>query len=110
MDMALTYTLMSFGPDREVTAKECINEQTRRAFWYDTRLLAMAKPHDMTRPTLITFRSMVVIGDFTGWHIRTNLSKAIERGDTWKELVSDANHCVLSIKRLIHVGRVTTTL
>ena len=43
MDMALTYTLMSFGPDREVTAKECINEQTRRAFWYDTRLLAKAK-------------------------------------------------------------------
>jgi hypothetical protein len=30
MDMALTYTLMSFGPDREVTAKECINEQTRQ--------------------------------------------------------------------------------
>ena len=88
MDMALTYTLMSFGPDREVTAKECINEQTRRAFWYDTRLLAMAKT---TRPDKTNTEYFQEHGKFpmvsaTNWHIRTKLWKAIERGDTWKEM------------------------
>lgn len=88
MDMALTYTLMSFGPDREVTAKECINEQTRRAFWYDTRLLAKAKTMrtDKTNTEHFQEHGKFPVVTHTDWHIRTKLWKAIERGDTWKEL------------------------
>ncbi len=88
MDMALTYTLMSFGPDREVTAKECINEQTRRAFWYDTRLLAQAKTSqpDKTDTEYFQEKGKYPMVTRTGWHIRKTLWDGIESGATWKEL------------------------
>ena len=88
MDMALTYTLMSFGPDREVTAKECINEQTRRAFWYDTRLLAQAKTARIDKTDTEYFQEYGTYPKvtYTGWHIRQTLWDGIERGDAWEEL------------------------
>lgn len=88
MDMALTYTLMSFGPDRKVTAKECINEQTRRAFWYDTRLLAQAttKALDKTDTEYFEEWGKYPTKNRTDWHIRKTLWDAIESGATWKEL------------------------
>ena len=91
MDMALTYTLMSFGPDREVTAKECINEQTRRAFWYDTRLLAQAKTTQPDKTDTAHFQEYgeYPTATYTGWHIRKTLWDGIESGATWKELDTD---------------------
>ena len=88
MDMALTYTLMSFGPDREVTAKECINEQTRRAFWYDTRLLAQAKVSVLDESDTEYFQEhgKYPMVTRTGWNIRKTLWDAIESGASWKEL------------------------
>jgi len=88
MDMALTYTLMSFGPDREVTAKECINEQTRRAFWYDTRLLAQAtiKVPNKEDTEYFQVHGKYPMMNSTNWSIRKTLWDGIESGATWKEL------------------------
>lgn len=88
MDMALTYTLMSFGPDREVTAKECINEHTRRAFWYDTRLLAQAKVSvpDKSDTEYFQENGKYPMVTRTGWNIRKTLWDGIESGASWKEL------------------------
>ena len=101
MDMALTYTLMSFGPDREVSAKECINEQTRRAFWYDTRLLAQAKT---TRPDKTNTEYFQEHGEFpkvtsTEWNIRKTLWDEIESGATWKELKESDAHSLRPLYR-----------
>lgn len=40
MDAALVYTLVSLGPDQHFTAKDMLNERTRKAALYDTQMIA----------------------------------------------------------------------
>ncbi len=88
MDIALTYTLMSLGPDVQVTAKDCINEQTRRAFWYDTRLFALVdtKVEDKTNQAYFEQHGKYPMVSGMSWHMRTNLLERINSGSTWKEM------------------------
>lgn len=40
MDAALVYTLVSLGPDQHFTAKDMLNERTRKAALYDSQMIA----------------------------------------------------------------------
>jgi hypothetical protein len=57
MDAALVYTLVSLGPDQHFTAKDMLNERTRKAALYDSQMIAdgfykKESEHDCGEPNL----------------------------------------------------------